>query len=166
MTATYDSIATTTLGSAASSITFSSITGTYTDLRIVIVGTAVDTGAVRMRLNGDSGSNYSQTYLYGDGASAASARATSNSNIQFSVFGTGLSTTLPHMATVDLFSYAGSTNKTQLIEFSHDKNGSGSTERIVSLWRSTSAITQIQIYNSGGNFAAGYTATLYGIKAE
>ena len=36
MATTYEPIATTTLGSAAASITFSSIAGTYTDLRLVL----------------------------------------------------------------------------------------------------------------------------------
>ena len=37
MPATYEPIATTTLGSAATNITFSSIPATYTDLRLVLV---------------------------------------------------------------------------------------------------------------------------------
>jgi hypothetical protein len=39
MPATYEPIATTTLGGAAATITFSSISSAYTDLRIVLVGT-------------------------------------------------------------------------------------------------------------------------------
>jgi hypothetical protein len=69
------------------------------------------------------------------------------------------------MITIDLFSYAGSTNKTILTTTSTDKNGSGGVGRIVSLWRSTSAITGITITDGGAGFgwASGTTATLYGI---
>ena len=61
---TYEPIATNTLGSAASSVTFSSIPSTYTDL-IVVMNYANSTGLadVFFRFNGDTGSNYSDTIL-------------------------------------------------------------------------------------------------------
>ena len=65
----------------------------------------------------------------------------------------------------DIFSYAGSTNKTLLITGANDVNGDGSSEKNVGLWRSTSAITSITIHLSSGNFANASTATLYGIQA-
>jgi hypothetical protein len=73
---TYEAIATQTLGSAAASVTFSSIPGTYTDLVVVIAGT-LTTGSdnVSFQLNGDSGANYSVTVLTGDGSTASSGRA-------------------------------------------------------------------------------------------
>jgi hypothetical protein len=164
MPATYEPIATTTLGSAASSITFSSIPGTYTDLRLVFTY-YVDTGSLysTVRFNSDSGSNYSYTQIFGNGSSASSGSSTNNSNTWLST-GDTISTSLMGMGTMDIFSYAGSTNKTVLVTGSYDKNGSGVTGRLVSLWRSTSAITSITIGLSGsGNYVAGSTATLYGI---
>ena len=75
-------------------------------------------------------------------------------------------TTSVCMATVDIFSYAGSTNKTALASFSNDRNGAGGVAANVGLWRSTSAITTIKWYAANSeNLAAGTTATLYGIKA-
>jgi hypothetical protein len=68
------------------------------------------------------------------------------------------------MTRTNIFSYAGSTNKTCLIESSEDKNGSGSTVRTVGLWRDTSAITSIEVLMSSSTFATGTIATLYGIK--
>ncbi|NBQ97859.1 MAG: hypothetical protein EBU12_06490, partial [Microbacteriaceae bacterium] len=57
---TYSQIASTTLGSAASSVTFSSIAATYTDL-VIVVQAAVTAGsiALRMQFNSDTGTNYS-----------------------------------------------------------------------------------------------------------
>jgi len=161
---TYESIATTTLSSAAANITFSSIPSTYTDLRLVIAGgfgTAGGGGnATIVRFNSDTGSNYSATFIYGDGSTAASFRSTSVTSI-----GIGLSnSTQVQLSTMDIFSYAGSTYKTALAEWSGDTNGSGQVRRNVGLWRSTSAITTILI-NNADNFASGTTATLYGIKA-
>lgn len=160
-TSTEVAIATTTLSSAASSITFSSIPNTYTDLRVVWAGTATG-GAVDfyLRFNSDTGTNYSGTYLYGDGSTAGSQKVTSETSARLSF---GLSSTIPTTTQIDIFSYAGSTYKTALSAFSNDYNGSGETRRSVHLWRSTSAITTVTLSPSSSTFAAGTTATLYGI---
>ena len=161
MPATYEPIATTTLGSANNAITFSSIPSTYTDLRLVVVGTVNTTGVeVRVQLNGDTASNYSNTQLTGNGSAASSNRY---SAAYFQFIGSG-SSTVPNMATMDLMSYAGSTFKTVLTTWSGDLNGSGTVERTVSLWRSTAAINSIKVHASGVNtLSSGTTATLYGI---
>jgi hypothetical protein len=162
MAATYDPIATTTLSSGASSITFSSIPSTYTDLRLVFVGTSAANVPGEMRFNGDTSSNYSRTYLSGNGSSVSSSRDTNQTNISM---GASAITSTPMMNTVDIFSYAGSTYKTCLITSSDDRNGSGTVDRQVALWRSTSAITEIKLtVDLTANFTTGTTATLYGIK--
>jgi hypothetical protein len=163
MPATYEPIATTTLGSAAATITFSSIASSWTDLRLVLIGTSSAGGSGYCRFNSDSGTNYSITYLRGDGSTASSVRSTNYDRVGFNG-DNGISTTIPSMATIDIFSYAGSTNKTCLTTSPQDMNGSGSYEATVALWRNTAAITSITLSLSGGNFASGYTATLYGIK--
>ena len=155
-------IATTTLGSAGT-ITFSSIPATYTDLRIVLVSKSVSNGAnVQFRFNGDTGNNYSFTYLRGDGTSASSYR---ESNIPYGYFSDQSSSTYPNMGTLDIFSYTGSTFKTALATYSDDRNGSGYVFSAVNLWRSTSAITSVSLSpsNFSNNFQSGTTATLYGI---
>lgn len=168
MATTYESIATTTLGSANTTITFSSIPSTYTDLRIIVSNAKVTaTGfAGYLSFNSDSGTNYSFTLLGGNGASASSSNSNTRNTLPCMGWITDLSTTIPAMAIIDIFSYAGSTNKTTLINASYDKNGSGATENYVGLWRSTSAISTITVNQSGGTgWASGTTATLYGIKA-
>ena len=165
MATTYDKIATTTLGSAAASITFSSIAATYTDLRIVFtqIGSTSSTYA-KLTFNGDTGTNYSQTSIKGDGASAATSTV-STRNYIYVMFWSGVSdSTKPLFWDFNIFSYAGSTNKTTLFASSQDTNGSGIVARDVALWRSTSAITSITL-TANDNFAIGTTATLYGIKA-
>jgi hypothetical protein len=164
MATTYEKIATITLGSAQANIDFTSIAGIYTDLRLVIVGQYTTGGGItRLTFNSDTASNYSSTRIAGDGSSASSDRLTSVTVQRLSFDGN--SSTIPNFLTVDVFSYAGSTFKTCLIESSEDKNGSGSVIRTVSLYRSTSAISSIQIFLSSSTFAAGTSATLYGIKA-
>jgi hypothetical protein len=165
MPVTYENIATTTLGSAASTITLSSIPATYTDLRLVVVGAATGVGIhMNAQFNSDTGTNYSVTSLIGTGASAISGRTTSANQMLLST--NQLITTNPAMVTMDILSYRGSTFKTSLNTATNDKNGSGIVLRNVGLWRSTSAITSITLldtYGGGGQFDVGTTATLYGI---
>ena len=166
MAITYEAIATTTLGSAASVITFSSIPSTYTDLRVIWTVRASTTSVFPyVTYNNDTATNYSWTRLYGDGASAASQRNTSRSYIAPQWL-TGISdaTDQFNLLTLDVFSYAGSTFKTTLTTSQADKNGSGTVERTSALWQSTSAINRIDLTASSSTWAVGTTATLYGIK--
>ena len=162
MPATFESIATTTLGSAASTITFSSIPNTYTDLRLVITGSC-SAFAAYLQFNGITTTTYSNTYLFGNGSSAQSSRQSNNNFISIAPNWSGDSTK-PGLIELDIFSYAGATNKTVLTSYSSDQNGSGYAGRLVGLWRSTNAITQITITSGGADtFSTGTTATLYGI---
>ena len=170
MAVTYEPIATTTLGSAASSITFSSIPATYTDLKIIFVARSARsnlTDQPRLQYNADTGANYSRTVLRADGSIAESFRNTGQTYI---IIGSQIpaataSSGLFGFIELDIFSYAGSTFKTLFSSDSGDMNGSGYVDRIIGLWRSTDAITSIKLYAEIGNLDTGTTATLYGIKA-
>ena len=166
MPATYEKIATTTLGTASSTITFSSIAASWTDIRLVIVSVhdSSSTQPLELRFNSDSGSNYSTTDLYGNGGNAGSYRYTNATKMTLQ---DGQTDTDKHIfSTIDIFSYAGSTYKTVLAAESSDTNGGGFVTRIVGLWRSTSAITSITLgapLAGPQKFGVGTTATLYGI---
>jgi hypothetical protein len=161
---TYDPIATTTLSTATRSITFSSIPATYTDLRIVLVAsfqTQVD--YFEVTFNGTT-TGYSWTYVQGDGSNASSGRISNNTK-WVPNFPTGAgSTTIPMLSTTDIFSYAGSTFKSGLMETSANISSSGQVIRTVGLWRNTDAITSIKLEVQTYNWNAGTIATLYGIK--
>jgi len=164
-TATYVPIATQTLSTAASSITFSSIPSTYTDLRIVITATPSSSavGYTSIYFNTDNtGTNYSLTYLEGNGFSASSGNFTNNGTLAVGDFNV-MSSTIPNTTQIDVFSYAGSTYKTVLSANSGDFNGTGTVFRMVGLWRSIAAINQLVLKPAGGNFNSGTTATLWGI---
>lgn len=163
MATTYEKIATTTLGTAGATITFSSISSAYTDLRLVLVsvGSLAGTSNVFVQFNGDTGSNYSRTILNGSGASAASFRSSSQASINIGQG--GLDDTQPTFCAIDLFSYTGSTYKTILFAWNQDLNGSGNVMRGVGLWQSTSAVNEVKLFVNGMNFNTGTTATLYGI---
>lgn len=159
---TYTPIATTTLGSAAASYTFSSIPSTYTDLVVVVSGNgAVGTGIV-MQLNGAT-TGYSLTQLGGAGSSVSSARRTTQSFINLTYAGF-FTTTGQSMLIANIMNYANTTTyKTVLCRSGNAANG---TDAIVGLWSNTAAVTSVLIGNDGsGNIAAGTTFTLYGIAA-
>ena len=158
--ATYEPIATTTLGSSGT-FSFTSIASSWTDLRLVLVGTPAGSIQSYIRFNNDSGTNYSGTEIDGAGASAASNRYTNDSGI-YANWSAFVTTAQPALITFDIFSYAGSTYKTVLTTLNQDRNGSGLLERGVGMWRPTAAITRVDAL---GTFATGTTATLYGIKA-
>lgn len=161
MPATYEPIATQTLGSTAASITFSSIPSTYTDLKIILVGTASSALLTNLKFNNDTGSNYSRTQLDGDGSAASSTVNTNNGFISMGLIGS----TYPAFQSIDIFSYGGSTYKTVLGSFSNDSNGSGNARNIVGIWLNTAAITTVTLGLGSGTYSVGTTATLYGIKA-
>jgi hypothetical protein len=154
---TYESIATQTLGSAAASVTFSSIPGTYTDLVLIFNGKGAASGNVTFQFNGDTGTNYSATIIYGDGSSAGSVRVSSQSSMNIGSVGTDWTTN-----TFSIMNYANATTyKTVLGRYSRpDEVGAK-----VGLWRSTSAITSIVVGKSSGTYDTGSTFSLYGIKA-
>jgi hypothetical protein len=165
MPRTYEPIATTTLGSAAASYTFSSIPATYTDLVLVLNSIADSTAFhIYAQFNSDTATNYSQTILYGDGTSASSTRESSQNQARYS-YGAAVRTTSPTTTIITILNYANTTTfKTSLLRNNRASDG---VDAIVSLWRKTpEAINTIKIYNSAAaNFAIGSTFTLYGIKA-
>lgn len=165
MPATYEPIASTTLGAAANNITFNSIPSTYTDLKVVLVGTTASASNPGLQFNSDTTSNYSGIFISGLGSSNNSTSTISLSYIYLQSQ-QAMSNTISSGINIDIFSYTGSTNKTCLISTFTDLNGSGAVEVGIGLWRNTSAITSIRLFPIGGaNFNSGTIATLYGIKA-
>jgi hypothetical protein len=161
MPSTYEPIATQTLGSSAASITFSSISASYTDLVMVFSGSATATSYISYQYNGDTGSNYSVTLLRGNGSAASSSRYSSITEIYTAISATN--TTDINNVILHIQNYSNTTTyKTSL---SRANNAAVSTEAGVGLWRSTAAINSLKVLSPTNNFATGSTFTLYGIKA-
>ena len=160
---TYTPIATTTLGSATASYTFSSIPSTYTDLVLVFNGSASSgTPLVTLQFNGDTATNYSDTTLSGNGTSATSGRDSSVAQIYAS--GADSLTTGISQLIVNLQNYSNTTTYKTII--TRSGNAANGTSAVVGLWRSTAAINSIKVFNhTATNFAVGSTFTLYGIQA-
>ena len=168
MTATYEKIATNTLGSATASVTFSSISGAYTDLVLISNVDVTSAGAsINIRFNSDTGSNYSYTAIYGNGSTAASARG-NNSPYSYIAAYVAPNTALEMVITTNIQNYSNTTTNKTFISRSNRASASNSpgAEALVGLWRNTSAITSITLAADSGNLDTGCTFTLYGIKAE
>jgi hypothetical protein len=159
MPATYEPIATTTLGTTQNQIDFSSISGSYTDLVLIMGGGVTGSADIWLRMNGDTGSNYSRTRLYGDGSSTASSRNSAASSIFVSVGAVGANSVM----VTQIMNYSNSTTyKTTVTRH----NSSTYLSASVGLWRSTSAITSLTLKaEAADTFTVGSTFTLYGIKA-
>jgi hypothetical protein len=159
---TYEPIATNTLGSAASSVTFSSISGAYTDLILVINGGTTTNNQFRLNVgNGsiDTGANYGDTQLYGYSSTIGSGRETNATN---PYVGVASSTNSTHI--IQFMNYANTTTYKTWLNKGGDL-GQSQYDLSVCTWRSTSAINIIQINTNGGNIASGTTLTLYGIAS-
>jgi hypothetical protein len=164
MAKTYEPIATTTLGSAAASVTFSTISGAYTDLVLVmsIRGSSDIESDIGMQLNSDTGSNYSMQRIYGQGASAGSDRTSNSTSINFGRQG-GDSFALNIM---HLMNYANTTTYKTILNRSGHAGTSSIVLANVGLWRNTAAISTITLIQTGAqNYKAGSTFSLYGIAS-
>lgn len=168
MALTYEPIATSTLSSQTGSVTFSSIPNTYTDLVLVanvVMGTLGSQYV--LQFNSDTGTNYSNITLYGDGSSVSSYVQTSVARIETTMG--SASSSAPVLVRADIFNYKGtSVTKSVLYSASRDANGSGRVERGIGLWRGEAAITSVIFSAAGGGtptLGSGTVVTLFGIKA-
>lgn len=161
-TATYSLINSTTLGSTSATVTFSSIPQTFTDLLVVVhTGTTLNAG-LQLRLNGDSGTNYSSLVTYATGSSTGSGAYANLDKIYSNIVGS-LPTTLIASAIWNIMGYSNSnTFKTVIGRYSDPTT---ETNASVSMWRNTSAINEVTLRTPTSTYLVGSTFKLYGIEA-
>jgi hypothetical protein len=161
-------IATTLLGTTASSVTFSSIPAGYKHLQIRGISriTSGSYAQVVYQLNGDTGSNYSRHYLFGDGASTGVAGTASTTNM-FGGIMSGSSQTAGIFGALvtDILDYSNtSKNKTIRTLSGVDGNGSGYAWFSSGAYLSTSPITSVTIIPESSTFTANSRFSLFGVK--
>jgi hypothetical protein len=166
----YDAIGTVVVGSGgSSSINFNSIPGTYKHLQLRVIsrdgqaGTGFNNNI--MRVNGDTGTNYSNHYLYGDGSSVAASGGgnASSFNVAIYVAANGNTSGVFGVAVMDILDYANTSKyKTMRTLTGGDANGSGIVLMTSSAWRNTSAITSLAF--TGTTYQQYTQFDLYGIK--
>ena len=162
-TPTYTALATVTLASTATSITFSSIPATYTDLclKLSIRTDKATLGDVWLLKLNTSSANFTARWIEGNGASASSG-----SSILYGAL-VGSSATASTFNNTEIYfpNYAGSTNKSFSIDATTENNATTSyADLIASLWSQTTAINQLTLKSGNAqNFTQHSSAYLYGI---
>lgn len=171
MADTFQKIATVTVGSGgASSIDFSSIPSTYTDLQILlsIRTDKVDTDDwIELTFNNSGGTSYSDRILYGNGTTAASTNESSAAQATYGAIANASSSTANSFANCQVYipNYAGSQYKSFSSDSAEEQNATKAfTVLTAGLWSNTATITSIKFRPSSvTNFVQYSSATLYGI---
>lgn len=166
----YYSLATTTVGAGgAASVTFSSIDQSFTHLQLRAICRSSYAGGfgltVSMTMNSDGASNYSQHWLYGDGASATASATAPNASIGLGwTGGTSMTANVFSDIVIDILDYTNTNKyKTTRTLMGTDINGSGAIFLTSGNWRNTNAVTTLTFTNAG-NFAQYSQFALYGVK--
>jgi hypothetical protein len=169
---TWVQLADETLTGAASTIDFTSIDGSFAHLLLLAYlrgttsGTAIEVGA---RFNNDSGSNYDDQRLTGQGASPGAGEAFGGSDALVGFAPAGLSESASLYSAVRFLvpHYAGTANNKVLLSRWASKTGTSTTTmtagNAAGFWRSNAAITRLTLVPQSGDFAIGSRATLYGL---
>lgn len=170
-TATYVPISSTSIGSAAASITLSSIPSTYTDLVLISnVGLSVNNNSLYLQFNGNTTNLYSMTSFEAYNSSYDSYRLSTQTKMAVGGVNIGFSTDANQfgMTTSNIFDYANTSIFKTVIGRWNSLNDAGSKETgaLTGIWRSTAAITSISLFSQSGNLSANSNIALYGIKAE
>lgn len=169
----YQSIATVTLSSAQTTVSFTSIPSTYSHLQIRSSWrgnrATYPVSGTNMRFNSDSSANYAWHELNGSGASATTGA--SYSATELNVGQPGTSVTHFAASVIDILDYANTNkNKTTRTITGLDLNGTiagypGAILLASGLWINTNAITSISFTPADGSQWQQYSSfALYGIK--
>jgi len=155
----------------ASSIDFTAIPATYTDLvlKVSIRSNQVSgNDFIKLRFNSDTGSNYSYRRLYGTGSAVGSDNSGGAVSSAVSAYISTTGDTANTFGNGEFYipNYTGSTYKSVSVDGVAENNASAAYSSLVAdLWSSTSAITSINLTpNNGTSFVQYSTAYLYGVS--
>lgn len=171
MANTYTLITSNTLSTTTASVTFSSIPQTYNDLVLKISARAdtVDTNVnIFMRLNGDTGANYNSLqygyYTSGNNQNENFNRTNMGDNGPWAA-GANILTNMFGANEAYFSNYTAAQFQVMATQGQVENNSSSGWAMTTSgQYRGSAAITSILMYPYSGNFVAGSTFWLYGIK--
>ena len=168
----YDLLETTLISSDTASVTFSSL-GSYSSykhlqVRFTARSSTTTSGTIGMRINSDSGSNYTLHYLSGSNSSVTNFAGTSQTELRGGLIipSDGVTNNFAP-SVVDLLEFGNTSKKKTVRCFYglHDGAGASNVIEVSSgLWSSASAITSLTFTPPAGNFVSGSRFSLYGIK--
>ena len=163
MPTTYDAIATTTLTSNQGTITFTSISQSYTDLVLVFSGKLASSSATaKCRINNDSSGSYYQMNAAGDGTLTAGGAQNALDGFRLGEARAGLIATQQTMI-MQFPNYSSGVMK-KMCHWRNSSPGSGGEVGFyVGSYNSNTAITRLDLVEPVRTWATGTTVTLYGI---
>ena len=161
-TPTYTLIDSVTLGSSASSVTFSSISATGKG-DLVLVCDIPTTGAntfATLRFNADSGTNYSYVNALGNGSTATSASGAGTGVSGTGRIDSGTSGNFIHQ----ICDFSASDKHKSVLSRTNNAASYG-TQMTANRWANTAAITAMEVL-SFGTYPVGSTFFLYQLVSE
>jgi hypothetical protein len=154
-------------GAMASSVSLTSISGSYTDLYLVmtnVVTSVNDQGGVRIN-NDTTAANY-QTIGMRNINSTLTQQSTSSSFVQFTLNSSFMASTTGNSFVVYFPNYAQTTGYKMVNAqgYLNDNLSTFTTTSLTTGYKSTSAITRLDLVTAGSSWAVQGTYTLYGVK--
>lgn len=166
----FDALASTTLTSGTTTISFAGIPSGYKHLQIRYTANIPAVAGANFVFNSDTSSSYRNHYMVGAGSGSGNTYYDGGANTQIygSVYGQGYDggTYTFTAGIVDVLDYT-STSKYKSVRslIGVDRNGSGAIQYISGVWLNTSPINQITLISEGGNnMAVGTKVSLYGVR--
>jgi hypothetical protein len=161
-TNTYTALANVTLTGSDSEVVFASIPSGYRDLILVVAGTINNTTNPRVRLNADTGNNYSNVWMGGSGSSATSG---SNSSVNYLYAGVMFTDQSNNIMQIMDYS-ATDKHKTMLTRGNAATSTSGqATSAWAGRWANNAAVTSVTFLIDTYSMNSGTTLSLYGVIA-
>ena len=171
MATTYILLSSFVASGGETSVTFSSISQSYNDL--VLRGSARDAAgagtvqALRLQINSDTNTNYSNTQILATGTSSSSSRSSNQTTTYLGSMNQN-GATANNFSSIEIYipAYTNTNNKPlSTFQVAEDNSNSGDqTGAIAGYYRTSSAISSLQLQPNGSSFAAGSSFYLYGIK--
>jgi hypothetical protein len=149
----------------ATSIQFTSIPQTYTDLVLLVsVRSGSSSDTLFIRINGDAVSSTTSKILEGNGSTATGSSSTSDTFVRFGTITSAASANTFSNGLAYIPNYTGSANKTVSVDYVMENNGTTAYQTIVGgAFPVTAAITSLSVSNTAASLAQYSTAYLYGI---
>jgi hypothetical protein len=160
----YDLLETTVLGTTATSVSFSSLSSTYSaykHLQLRMVASSDVDQVVNLRMNGITTAVYSRHILRGDGGSVVSSNSINQGFIRLSETKATANIFTPMVVDILDFNDA---NKNTTVRCLSGLWADTYIEFISGVYRQTTAVDSLTISVPANNFIAGSRFSLYGIK--
>jgi hypothetical protein len=149
-----------TLAATSSSVTFSNIPQGYGDLVVSFSGSTNASEQYFLRVNGDTGSNYSWVQMGSDSFSGTFSGSATTTGVRIGYFATSSARDDAQTSVLDYS--ATDKHKSVLVRTNSNANA---VRAIAGRWANTAAVTSVTVTFPSGSFSIGSTFFLYGVYA-